>query len=126
MPSGRRIATVILGALAFGAFAAWAKGPGTDGVQTMSQLRADLGNLSTPWLLVACLAGAQCARPRAGALLGLMATVVALTSFYIVTTLFVDLGGSGFLDNLRLELSANRAYFQGGLVTGPIFGALGA
>jgi hypothetical protein len=126
MPSRRRLALVLLGAFAFGAFAAWAKGPGTDGIETMSQLRADLGNLSTPWLLVACFAGAQCSRPRAGALLGLLASVAALIAFYVVTTPLIDLGGSSFLENLRLELSANRGYFEGGLITGPIFGALGA
>jgi hypothetical protein len=63
---------VIAAAAAFGLFAAWAKGPATDGVHTVSQLRAVLGNLSAPWLLV-----------------------------------------------------ANRVFFEGGLVSGLVFGALG-
>ena len=34
--------------------------------------------------------------------------------------------GQGFFGDLRHVLSANRGYIQGGLVTGPLFGALGA
>jgi hypothetical protein len=126
MSSRRRFALVLVGAFAFGLVAAWAKGQDTDGVSTISQLRSTLGNLSTPWLLVAFIAGTQSPRLRSGALLGLLATMVALVGFYVLTTLVVDLGGHGFLDDFRKELSANRAYLEGGLVTGPLFGALGA
>lgn len=126
MSSRLRVALVFVAAFAFGLFVAWAKGQDTDGITAISQLRGALGNLSTPWLLVGFIAGAQSPRLRPAALLGLLATMVALGGFYLLTTLVVDLGGHGFLDDLRRELSANRGYFQGGVVTGPLFGALGA
>jgi hypothetical protein len=112
--------------LVFGVFAAWAKGPETNGVSAVSQLRSDLGNLSAPWLLVAFLAGTQASRPRWGALLGLAATSVALFGFYLFTSFVVDLGGHGPLRDFAKELSANRVYLEGGVLTGPLFGAFGA
>jgi hypothetical protein len=115
---------VLVGAFAFGVLAAWAKGPG--GVDAVSEVRSSLGNLSTPWLLVAFVAGAGFPRLRTGALVGLLATMAALTGFYLLSSLVQDLGNHGFLGDLRLELSANRGYLQGGLLTGPLFGALGA
>ena len=57
---------------------------------------------------------------------GLAATLFALAGFYLLSTLVENLGGHGFIGDLRLELTGNRAYFEGGVVTGPIFGALGA
>ena len=117
---------VLLGAVAFGVLAAWAKGQNTDGIQQVSQVRSALGNLSTPWLLVAFFAGMQSSRPRHGAVVGLAATLCALAGFYLLSTLVENLGGHGFVGDLRIELSGNRAYFEGGIVTGPIFGALGA
>lgn len=125
-PSAARLAAVLLGAFAFGVLAAWAKGQNTDGVAQVSQLRNALGNLSTPWLLVAFFAGLQWSRLRDGAVVGLAATLCALAGFYLLSTLVENLGGHGFLGDLRLELSGNRAYFEGGVITGPIFGALGA
>jgi hypothetical protein len=121
----RRLALVALAALAFGAFAAWAKGPATDGIHAMSQMRGALGNLSAPWVLVAFAAGAQSQRIWSAALTGLLATMIALTAFYVVTNFYIDLAGHGYFADLRLELAANRGYFEGGLVTGVLFGALG-
>jgi len=125
VPSRATLARILAAAFAFGLLAALAKGPNTDGVQTMSQVRGDLGNLSTPWLLVPFIAGTRCFRRRTAALVGLLATVTALAGFYLLTTFVVDLGHHGVLGDLRLEFSANRGYFEGGLVTGPLFGALG-
>jgi hypothetical protein len=125
MSSRRRIAFVLVGAFAFGLLAAWAKGQDTDGRAAISQLRGALGNLSAPWVLVAFVAGTWSSRLWSAALLGLLATMTALIGFYLLTTLVVDLGGHGFLDDLRRELSANRAYLEGGLLTGPSFGAFG-
>jgi hypothetical protein len=68
----------------------------------------------------------QCPRPGRGALVGLVATLCALAGFYLLSTLVENLGGHGFLGDLRLGLSGNRAYFEGGVITGPIFGALGS
>ena len=85
-----------------------------------------LGNLSTPWLLVGFVAGTRCLRLRSGALLGLLATTVALVAYYLLSSLVWDLGDHGFVGDLRLVLSANRGYLEAGIVTGPVFGALGA
>lgn len=117
---------VLVVAFAFGLLAAWAKGQNTDGVHGLSQVRSALGNLSTPWLLVPFFAGTQTDRVRRAVVLGLAATLCALLGFYLLSTLVENLGGHGFIGDLRLELSGNRAYFEGGLVTGPLFGALGA
>jgi uncharacterized protein DUF6518 len=124
MSAALRLARVLVVAFAFGLLAAWAKGPG--GVHALAEIRSALGNLSTPWLLVAFAAGAMRSRLGAAALVGLLATTVALTGFYLLGSLVQDLGGHGFAADLRLELAANRGYLEGGLITGPLFGALGA
>lgn len=121
-----RAGAVLLAAFAFGVLAAWAKGQNTGGVAEVSQARNALGNLSTPWLLVAFFAGMQTPQIGRGAVVGLVATLFALAGFYLLSTLVENLGGHGFIGDLRLELSGNRAYFEGGVITGPIFGALGA
>jgi hypothetical protein len=126
MSRARRLALVLAGAALFGLAAAWAKDPGSNGIGTLSILRADLGNLSAPWLLVAFVAGSQGRRLRTGALLGVVATLVALAAFYAYTTAVVDLGGHGLLGDVRLELVGNRLYFVGGLASGPLFGIVGA
>ena len=124
MSTRLRMACVLLVAFAFGVLAAWAKGPG--GAHAISEVRGAIGNLSTPWLLVAFVAGTGFSRLRSAALVGLLATTVGLTGFYLLSSLIQDLGGHGFFGDLRLELSANRGYIQGGIITGPLFGALGA
>jgi hypothetical protein len=121
-----RVGVVLVAAFAFGVLAAWAKGQNTGGVAEVSQARNALGNLSTPWLLVAFFAGMQSPQIGRGAAVGLVATLFALAGFYLLSTLVENLGGHGFIGDLRLELSGNRAYFEGGVITGPIFGALGA
>ena len=98
----KRLAAVLAGALAFGLFAAWAKGPGTDGIGTLSQLRAGIGNVSTPWLLVAFLAGAQARRLRSGAALGLAATAVAHDCVVVTANQRHFEGVVEFLNPLRL------------------------
>jgi hypothetical protein len=123
--SSRRFAIVVAGAIAFGLFAAWAKGPATDGVHAVSVIRSTLGNLSAPWLLVGFLAGIQSNRVWVGAVLGLIATMAALLAFYLLTTALIDLHSHGYLADLRQELSANKAYLEGGVLSGPLFGALG-
>jgi hypothetical protein len=116
---------VFAGAFLLGALMAWAKGP-NGGIDVISRVRTNVGNLSTPWLLVAFLAGAQSSRIGRGAFTGLAATMVALFGFYALTSIPVDLGGHTFVGDLVRELRANRIYLTGGLVSGPTFGALGA
>lgn len=126
MPSRTRIAAALVAAVAFGVFAGWAKGPATDGLSLLAQVRSALGNLSTPWVLVAFVAGAITPRLRLAAVLGLTTTIAALLGFYMITALLVDLGGDSYLANLRIELLANRVWFQAALLSGPTFGVLGA
>jgi len=63
-----------------------------------------------------------------GALLGLASALVALAGFYAALTAVLagQLGGGGHLAELFAEVGANRIYFLGGIVTGPILGAIGA
>lgn len=126
MSPRRRVLLVLFGALAFGLLAAWAKGQNTDGLRTISAVRSDLGNLSTPWVLVAFIAGIQSKRSRWGALLGFLATMSALVGFYLLTSLVVDLGGHSILDDFGRELRANPVWLASGVMSGPLFGALGA
>ena len=72
MPSRAALVKILGAAIAFGVLAALAKGQNTDGVQALSRVRSDLGNLSTPWLLVPFVAGTYCVRrgpPRLSACL---------------------------------------------------------
>lgn len=82
--------------------------------------------MDSPWLLVGLLAGATCSSVRRGALLGLVATVVALTGFYVLTGAVLDLDGESFARSALLWASANRVYFAGGLISGLLCGAAGA
>lgn len=52
----------------------------------------------------------------------------ALLGFYLLVSLILaeDLDGHSLIDNLWRELWANRIYLASGLLSGPLFGALGA
>jgi len=91
-------------------------------------LRAGLGNLSAPWLLVAFLPAVPYRTPARGALIGLTATLFALLGFYAALTLALagHLGGGGPWAEFLVEVRANRVYVVLGLVTGPLAGAAGA
>jgi Family of unknown function (DUF6518) len=116
-----RVVSCLLLAAAFGIAAGLFKGNSTG-------LRADIGNLSAPWLLVAYLPALLAATPLRGALVGLVSTLVALAGFYATLTIVLagHLGGGGYAAEFLVESRANRIYFLAGVVTGPIFGALGA
>lgn len=117
----RRAATALLLAATFGAVVGLFKGvdPGW---------RADVGNLSAPWLLVAFLPALRCRTTMRGALTGLVSTLVALTAFYAVLAVLLagHLGGGGYASEYLVEAEANRIYFLAGMVTGPLLGAAGA
>jgi Family of unknown function (DUF6518) len=111
-----RIAIVLGVAFAFGVVAALVEGKsGGDGA--LWELRNSLGNLSTPYLVIAFIAGTTYARIGAGALAGLAATLSALLGYYLVSAAVVG--------ELAV-FSSNRGYFQGGVLAGVAFGALGA
>ena len=114
----RRLAIVLAGAAGFGLLMAVIKGQGAGA-------RDALGNISAPWLLLSFLAGSTFARVRVAALLGLVAALAALAAFYAGESVILDLGPHSWLTDLNLTMRAGGYYFIQGLVSGPIFGALG-
>jgi hypothetical protein len=120
-----RLLGVVGAAVVFGLVAAWVKDPGSSGLGEAAQVRGALGNLSAPWLLLAFAAGSTARRVGAGAAAGLVATTAALVAFYVANALVVDLGHHGLAADLRLELAGNRYYLAAGLLSGPVFGAVG-
>jgi len=117
----KRVWFGLLFAAAFGVAVGLFKGNDTG-------LRSGIGNLSAPWLLVALFPALHCRSVTRGALLGFTSTLVALAGFYAALTAVLagQLGGGGHLAELLVEVGANRIYFLGGIVTGPILGAVGA
>ncbi|BBH69551.1 hypothetical protein ACTI_62360 [Actinoplanes sp. OR16] len=89
-------------------------------------LRDTVGNLSTPWLLVAYLAGLTTRRPGRGALLGLGATGAALAGFYLVVAITTDDHSPTLGEHLGQVLHKNRLWLYAGLLSGPTMGAFGA
>jgi hypothetical protein len=104
--------------------AAAVKGPG--GTDTLAEVRSAIGNVSAPWLLVGFVPGTTATRLRTGALLGLLATGAALLGFYVAMSFVVRRYEGDPVSDLLRALSVNKAYLEGGLVSGPVFGALGA
>ena len=121
MNAAKRVWFGLLFAAAFGVAAGLFKG-------NDAGLRGGIGNLSAPWLLVALFPALRCRSVMRGALLGFTSTLVALAGFYAALTAVLagQLGGGGHLAELFAEVGANRIYFLGGVVTGPILGASGA
>ena len=113
-------------AFVVGLLLAWLDAQNGDYHHLLTRLRGTVGGLSTPWLLIPFGAGTLSTRWRRGALLGLAATFTALIGFYWFSTIVEDLGRGSFRADLRQELSANLVYFESGIVTGPVFGAVGA
>jgi hypothetical protein len=121
MVVAKRVVFGLVVATAFGVAAGVFKGNETG-------LRAGIGNLSAPWLLVAVVPALRCRTLPRGALMGLSSTLLALAGFYAVLTVILagQLGGRGFLAESLVEVRANRVYLLAGVVTGPLFGAVGA
>ena len=88
-------------------------------------IRDDIGNLSAPWLLLPFFAGAAVERRDLAAAAGLAATVVALVAFYVANAFVLELGPHSLATDLRLTLGATGYWVPRGLVSGPVFGALG-
>jgi hypothetical protein len=113
-----RVLLILVGAAAFGAGMSFLKG-------NDAGIRDEIGNLSTPWLLLPFLAGALTnGRRLRGAAVGLAATLVALTAFYVANAFVLDLGRHSRAEDLRLAFG-NGYWFARGLVSGPVFGWLG-
>src|ERR1700730_10168715 len=124
MSRSLRVIGIIVAAAVLGALLSLLKGDGGGS-------RLVLGNLSAPWLLIPFLAGRQYSRPWAAALVGLMATLAALTGFYLQQSPLWELdsrslsfaGDPAFV--WRFVVDAHAVYFLAGLVTAPTFGLLG-
>jgi hypothetical protein len=88
-------------------------------------IRDAIGNVSAPWLLLPYFAGTGQRGLGRGALMGGITCLAALTGFYLAEAFVLDLGGHPLTTNLALTLGAGRYYFVAGLLSGPLFGALG-
>ncbi|WP_097329356.1 DUF6518 family protein [Paractinoplanes atraurantiacus] len=110
---------VLAAALVFGMAAALIKGDG-------GGVRDTVGNLSTPWLLVAFVPGMFARSVPRGAVIGLVSTLVALLGFYVVVTLTLDDQMPDMREHLLHVLRLNRRWIWSGLLSGPVMGALGA
>src|SRR4051794_15267461 len=121
----RPLVVVAVAALV-GALMSWATAQGRTSVTTASSVRDAIGSLSTPWLVIPFLAGATRPQFRSGVLLGLASTIAALTGWYVYAAATQDLGGASLAIDLRLEFAANRLWFLLGLLSGPVFGGIGA
>lgn len=118
---GKPCGVVIALALAvmFGFMVALLKGQGVG-------LRYALGNLSAPWLLIAFWCGGQVRCRAAGAVLGVAGTLLALAGFCLGLALISDYGTVSAMADVHLAFRANTRYFEAGLISGPLLGALGA
>lgn len=115
----RRLLLVLVAAATFGAAMSVLKG-------NDAGIRDDIGNLSAPWLLLPFFAGAAVHRREAtAAAAGLAATVAALVAFYVANAFVLDLGPHSLVADLRLTLGATGYWIPRGLISGPVFGALG-
>jgi uncharacterized membrane protein YbhN (UPF0104 family) len=116
----RRLIVIVMAAAAFGVAMSVFKGNDTG-------IRDDIGNLSAPWLLLAFFAGAAAATGRrglAGAAAGLAATFAALIAFNVANAFVLDLGPHSLANDVRLAFTTY--WFPRALLSGPVFGALGA
>jgi hypothetical protein len=114
-----RLALALASAVAFGVAMSVFKGNGAG-------VRDEIGNLSAPWLLVPFFAAAAVPARRwpVAAAIGTVATCAALGAFYVANAFVLDLGPHGLLEDLRLAFATH--WFLRGLVSGPVFGVLGA
>lgn len=123
MAGGRavRVYVVLAGALGFGAAMAVVHG-------SQGGVRATIGNLSAPWLLIAFGAGAALGKRGIwrGAASGLIVTAVALSAFYVTNIWVLDIHARGPLGDVVFALSSGAFYIRLGLLSGPVMGALGA
>lgn len=88
---------------------------GTDG-----GLRDAIGNLSSPWLLVGILAGAQVRPLPKAAFAGLACTLTALGGFYLAVAAQTPSSST------HEVFASNRLWLFAGLVSGPVCGVFGS
>ena len=117
----RRVGLAAAGAVAFGVAMSVFKG--NDG----GAVRNAIGNLSAPWLALAFVTGAAAGGGRVvgGALVGVLATFLALGGFYVANSFVLHLGPHPWLTDLRLAFG-NGYFFRFAALSGPVLGGLGA
>jgi hypothetical protein len=118
---GVAINLAVAGALAFGVAMAVMHG-------SQGGVRATIGNLSAPWLLVAFGAGAAFGSRGVwrGAASGLLVTASAFCAFYVTNIWVLGIFGHGAIGDFWFALSTGAFYIRLGLLSGPVMGALGA
>ncbi len=116
-----RVLVVCTAGLAFGVGMSALHGSG-------GGLRAQIGNVSAPWLLLPLVAGAVAGEQHLGrgALVGGAASLVALIAFYISNIYVLGFTGHAWHVEVGLALRTGAYFIRIGLVSGPAFGALGA
>lgn len=117
---GRRLATLVVAAVAFGVGDSILKGNG-------GGVRSALGNTSAPWLLLPFAGGAIVGRERmaVGAAVGLALSLVALGSFYSANAYVLQLGPHPWIVDMRLAFDGGKKFFVLAILSGPAFGLLG-
>lgn len=118
---GATVALVLVAALAFGVSMSVIHG-------STGGMRAAVGNLSAPWVLLAFVAGGILGKRGIvrGAAAGLLVTALALFSFYLANIYVLGLTGHGPFGDVRVALGSGAYYFRFGAFSGPAMGALGA
>lgn len=115
-----RVLVVCTAALAFGVGMSVLHGSG-------GGFRAQIGNVSAPWLLLPLVAGTVAGEQHfgLGALVGGVASLVALIAFYVSNIYVLGFTGHPWPVEVGLALRSGTYFIRIGLVSGPVFGALG-
>lgn len=119
MKQRQALVWLLIAGVAFGASVAVVKGQDVDA-------RAALGNTSAPWVVVPFLAGMRYRRFWHGALVGVAITMAALLGFYVAEAAVLDLGPHPWYVDLRLTAGHVYVYEKFGVLSGALYGALGA
>jgi hypothetical protein len=120
LATARNLVAVAACAILFGTAVSLIKG-------NASGVRDAIGNASAPWLLLPFVAGAATGRGALvkSALMGALASILALGAFYFANSFVLELGPHSWPYDLRLTLESGHLYLGLGLLSGPSFGALG-
>lgn len=113
------IMTAFAAVLVGGALGAWCRVG-----DHLAEPLSSLANMGWPWLIVAFMIGAMSRRPLAGAVLGAMALLVAVGTYYLAMW-SVDYGmSSSDIKSIGVPDFA-RFWLVLALLAGPVFGAAG-
>ena len=115
----RTLGLLLLAGLLFGALVAVIKGQDAG-------VRNALGNASAPWVVVPFLAGMRADSVWHGALLGVATTLASFFGFYLVEAAILDLGPHPWYIDLALTVGTVNVYEKWGLLSGSLYGGLGA